>query len=365
MKKIIQSIVLFLMFLFIVPTSFAQEVTEKFTGQEQDVNGLYYYGSRYYDPDLGRFTQPDSITPSLTSQGLNPYSYVNNNPINFTDPMGHTASYGYQLIPPWKMDNGDAEVYTGKPGTPLDAGVNKQIVSEAKNIIAAVREMLKSNIDATQMQGILAQNQADQDARYVNEYPNTTMGKMHFTPEIPLYITATGEVLIDFSGVNSDAGVLGMGLNLRLSKMLYAGHITPALAESLEIAANGTYTGIWRKLKAGVENNGLCINATICTLRENNWQGALVKATDILSGELHFFPVMNSTKFGSLTVVDNSNFTKLLNGGSSANIGEWRNSILHGYRIPDAKQIIMPFEEYYGLLTKKPYAFATFEVNPW
>lgn len=26
-----------------------------FTGKEKDTTGLYYYGARYYDPELGRF----------------------------------------------------------------------------------------------------------------------------------------------------------------------------------------------------------------------------------------------------------------------------------------------------------------------
>ncbi len=51
--------------------------------------GLYYYESRYYDPELGRFIQPDTIADLDDPQGLNPYSYVSNNPLNFNDPDGH------------------------------------------------------------------------------------------------------------------------------------------------------------------------------------------------------------------------------------------------------------------------------------
>ena len=36
--------------------------TWRFTGQREDATiGLYYYGARYYDPQLGRFAQPDTI----------------------------------------------------------------------------------------------------------------------------------------------------------------------------------------------------------------------------------------------------------------------------------------------------------------
>ncbi len=50
--------------------------------------GLMDYNARFYDPSLGRFTQPDTLTPG-GPQGLNRYSYTLNNPINFNDPSGH------------------------------------------------------------------------------------------------------------------------------------------------------------------------------------------------------------------------------------------------------------------------------------
>jgi hypothetical protein len=47
--------------------------------------------SRYYDPDTGRFTTADSVTPGggANSQGLNRYSYCSNNPVKYVDPSGH------------------------------------------------------------------------------------------------------------------------------------------------------------------------------------------------------------------------------------------------------------------------------------
>lgn len=63
----------------------------QFTGQRLDAEtGLYYYKARYYDPQLGRFIQPDSIVQAPADpQTLNRYSYVRNNPVNFVDPSGH------------------------------------------------------------------------------------------------------------------------------------------------------------------------------------------------------------------------------------------------------------------------------------
>ena len=64
----------------------------QYTGQYSDgyIN-LLFYGSRHYDPKLGRFISPDSIVP-LASQGVQAwdrYAYTNNNPVRYTDPSGH------------------------------------------------------------------------------------------------------------------------------------------------------------------------------------------------------------------------------------------------------------------------------------
>jgi hypothetical protein len=48
-----------------------------------------YYGGRYYDPVLARFVSADPFVPSPGNpQNFNRYSYVENNPVNFTDPTG-------------------------------------------------------------------------------------------------------------------------------------------------------------------------------------------------------------------------------------------------------------------------------------
>ena len=48
----------------------------------------------YYDPELGRFIQPDTIIPDLSNpQSYNRYSYCVNNPLRYTDPTGHDPAF--------------------------------------------------------------------------------------------------------------------------------------------------------------------------------------------------------------------------------------------------------------------------------
>ncbi|HYG83051.1 MAG TPA: RHS repeat-associated core domain-containing protein, partial [Pyrinomonadaceae bacterium] len=57
-----------------------------YTGREWDADAaLYYYRSRFYDPQGGRFISEDPIG---LRGGVNHYAYVRNNPIRFNDPSG-------------------------------------------------------------------------------------------------------------------------------------------------------------------------------------------------------------------------------------------------------------------------------------
>ncbi|WP_170931635.1 MULTISPECIES: RHS repeat-associated core domain-containing protein [unclassified Pseudomonas] len=59
--------------------------TIRYSGQEMDDSGLYYYGRRYYAPWLQRWTSPD---PTGAVDGWNLYAMVSNNPMSTVDVNG-------------------------------------------------------------------------------------------------------------------------------------------------------------------------------------------------------------------------------------------------------------------------------------
>ncbi len=69
----------------------------KFTGKERDSeSGLDNFGARYNSSNLGRFMSADDVGAEdhqRDPQGLNLYSYVQNNPMNVIDPDGHDCVF--------------------------------------------------------------------------------------------------------------------------------------------------------------------------------------------------------------------------------------------------------------------------------
>jgi len=91
-------------------------------GEKFDADaGLQYLNARYYDPDIGLFTQPDWWEVTTPGVGTNRYSYSFNDPVNLMDPNGNATV--------WSDEDGDGlnETATHFPpdseiGRDLDSG---------------------------------------------------------------------------------------------------------------------------------------------------------------------------------------------------------------------------------------------------
>ncbi|WP_200415105.1 RHS repeat domain-containing protein [Arcobacter sp. FWKO B] len=100
-----------------------------YTSREYDTDELYYYRARYYDPSIKRFISPDPI--SYQSGDTNFYAYVNNNPINLTDPSG--------LKPQVNIPNSDVvgNIYTKNIANNLPQNPNIDILTPPPSPINA------------------------------------------------------------------------------------------------------------------------------------------------------------------------------------------------------------------------------------
>src|SRR5207248_389467 len=68
-----------------------------FTGREYDMEtGRYYYRTRTYDPQAGRFLEQDSLRFQAGDVNLN--RYLDNNPLALTDPTGQSPLVTYTLF---------------------------------------------------------------------------------------------------------------------------------------------------------------------------------------------------------------------------------------------------------------------------
>ena len=100
----------------------------RYTGREFDTEtGIYYYRARYFDPGTGRFVSEDPIR--FGGDGPDFYAYVNNDPTDFTDPLGlccDVPAHPLDVSPEYNMAQSQANGYrwwfntVGQWGGPWD-----------------------------------------------------------------------------------------------------------------------------------------------------------------------------------------------------------------------------------------------------
>jgi RHS repeat-associated protein len=74
------------------PPSIVAPQSKGYINERYDAeSGLMYLHARYYDPLLPRFLTPDTWDPTLEDVDINRYAYAGNDPVNLSDPNGHSA----------------------------------------------------------------------------------------------------------------------------------------------------------------------------------------------------------------------------------------------------------------------------------
>ena len=70
-----------------------------YTGHEMLTQvGLINMNARLYDPLVGRMLGPDNLGDPSSSQGVNRFTYANNNPLKYTDPTGNWVEEVNQIL---------------------------------------------------------------------------------------------------------------------------------------------------------------------------------------------------------------------------------------------------------------------------
>jgi RHS repeat-associated protein len=134
-----------------------------YTGREFDTEtGLYYYRSRYYDSNIGRFISEDPIDFSGGDNNL--YGYVSNDPINLTDPSGLVP---VRQIPCGESDRSACVKICSKKGGMLScAETQKRVLKRARN-----KNDVPMKLYDWKKTGVICKCNIDDDGNYCSKNP--------------------------------------------------------------------------------------------------------------------------------------------------------------------------------------------------
>lgn len=222
-----------------------EKTHHRFTGKYlDDSTGLYYYGARYYDPELGRFTTPDPLYMSdpercsTNAIACNLFAYANNNPMAFIDPTGldgvvaGDATFKRQVEENLQRIDPTARVdkETGKISQSWINGAWLDVKNffTGSNEFKSGRELIQRVVDSPQTTTIqfkandAATDRTDRSVDWTKTPGNAVIDiDPSFTPKLPEFNAATGKV----TEVNVDPGV-AIGHELIHATHIMAGQIS-------------------------------------------------------------------------------------------------------------------------------------------
>jgi RHS repeat-associated protein len=154
--------------------------------------GLYYYNARYYDPDLGRFIQPDSKL-----DGLNRYAYCHNNPVRYTDPTGENSWDFYNAL---SNNSGDVQNALSPLQQTIASTTSTVTVQTAPQNPANTTTLTRPNGQTTTINSItennpILQDLVKQNSPSLNDIPNMTDSGCKFSVDRGFPELAVGQAL--------------------------------------------------------------------------------------------------------------------------------------------------------------------------
>jgi RHS repeat-associated protein len=126
------------------PPSIVAPQSKGYIGERYDAeSGLMYLHARYYDPLLPRFLTPDTWDPMLAGVDINRYAYANNDPINLSDPNGHSSRSEEERRAAQSSRDGDLRKRASELGAAARDKRHEGLLQEAQLLSRAARDLLE------------------------------------------------------------------------------------------------------------------------------------------------------------------------------------------------------------------------------
>ena len=226
-----------------------------FTGKKMDSTGLYYYGARYYDPELGRFLTRDFKRGKISvPQTLNRYSYCLDNPMKYRDPDGFENADTLRIYGDKGNPALNSNVVLQNSAAPQKIDIvdmyDPEDLEELWDLMVGVLLALPSEILRIPFVGLIVDEFFDYITKDDDEFEITGDDKKHFMTALAKYMDENGildEVPTDIDSIGEDNYVvyLSNGEVLRVYKdendMWQVGPYDPT--ESSEISDESINTG--------------------------------------------------------------------------------------------------------------------------